>query len=81
MISSWQIITPFYDWTVKNEIEHLAYFDDRASLAAIDPDAFQRHVEDTRLELVGDIARDWMLKAQCFAGSPADGPEPGERVL
>jgi uncharacterized protein (TIGR03084 family) len=236
----WQIITPFYDWTVKNEIEHLAYFDDRACLAATDPDAFQRHlaedigsqldgivrhaqekignrsirelldwwiaerrrmlaelekhdpkdrlpwygppmsalsfvtarimetwahaqdifdalrmqrqytdrlrhiahlgvstfgwsyivrgfevpqtpvrveltapsgsawawgpedaaqkiagpaqdfchvvvqrrhVEDTRLVLVGDIARDWMLKAQCFAGSPADGPGPGERVI
>lgn len=236
----WQIITPFYGWTVKNEIEHLAYFDDRACLAATDPDAFQRHlakdivsqrdgierhaqetigsrsiqelldwwvaerrrmltelekldpkdrlpwygppmsamsfvtarimetwahaqdiydalriqrrytdrlrhiahlgvstfgwsyivrsleipqtqvrveltapsgntwawgpedaaqkitgpaqdfchvvvqrrhVEDTRLELVGDIARDWMLKAQCFAGSPADGPGPGERVI
>jgi len=236
----WQIITPFYDWTVKNEIEHLAYFDDRASLAATNPDAFQqhlaedivskhdgivqhaqtkignrsiqelldwwiaergrmlaelekhnpkdrlpwygppmsalsfvtarimetwahaqdifdalrlrrqytdrlrhiahlgvstvgwsyivrgleaprtqvrveltapsgstwawgpedavqqitgpaqdfchvvvqrRHIDDTRLELVGDIARDWMLKAQCFAGSPADGPEPGERVI
>jgi uncharacterized protein (TIGR03084 family) len=41
----------------------------------------RRHVDDTRLELIGDTARDWMLKAQCFAGPPADGPEPGKRVI
>ncbi len=52
----WQIITPFYDWTVKNEIEHLAYFDDRACLAATDPDVFQRHLaEDIRPKLDGIV--------------------------
>ena len=42
--------------------------------------AQRRHVDDTRLEAVGETARDWMLKAQCFAGPPTDGPKPGERV-
>lgn len=40
----------------------------------------RRHIDDTRLESSGDGARDWMLKAQCFAGPPSDGPEPGERL-
>ncbi len=42
--------------------------------------AQRRHVDDTRLVLTGEIARDWMLKAQCFAGPATDGPPPGERV-
>jgi uncharacterized protein (TIGR03084 family) len=41
----------------------------------------RRHVDDTRLELIGDTARDWMLKAQCFAGPATNGPQPGERVI
>jgi uncharacterized protein (TIGR03084 family) len=43
--------------------------------------AQRRHVDDTTLEVVGETARDWMLKAQCFAGPPTDGPKPGERVI
>lgn len=43
--------------------------------------AQRRHVDDTRLDVVGETARDWMLKAQCFAGPPTDGPEPGERIV
>ncbi len=43
--------------------------------------AQRRHVDDTGLEVVGEVARDWMLKAQCFAGPPTDGPKPGERVV
>ena len=42
--------------------------------------AQRRHVDDTRLKTIGETARDWMLKAQCFAGPPTDGPPPGERV-
>ncbi|MFO8113267.1 MAG: TIGR03084 family metal-binding protein [Desulfosalsimonadaceae bacterium] len=40
-----------------------------------------RHVDDTSLEITGRIARDWMEKAQCFAGPPRNGPRPGERVI
>ncbi len=38
-----------------------------------------RNIEDTRLQVTGEIARDWMAKAQCFAGPPATPPKPGER--
>ena len=39
--SKWDMITPFDDWTIRQEICHLAYFDDKARLATIDPDGFQ----------------------------------------
>lgn len=42
----WQIITPFFDWTIKDQIRHLAYFDDRAALAAVDPEGFSRHITE-----------------------------------
>lgn len=34
----------------------------------------RRHVDDTRLEIHGDLARDWMEKAQAFAGAATDPP-------
>jgi uncharacterized protein (TIGR03084 family) len=38
-----------------------------------------RHVADTDLVCRGDIAVQWMALAQCFAGGPGGGPQPGER--
>ena len=34
----------------------------------------RRHVDDTDLEVTGESARDWLEKAQAFAGPPTDGP-------
>jgi uncharacterized protein (TIGR03084 family) len=34
----------------------------------------RRHVEDTHLEITGEAARDWLEKAQAFAGPATDGP-------
>lgn len=34
----------------------------------------RRHVDATGLTVAGDDARDWMLKAQVFAGPPTSGP-------
>jgi uncharacterized protein (TIGR03084 family) len=34
----------------------------------------RRHLDDTDLDVVGDVARDWLLKAQAFAGPATDGP-------
>ncbi len=36
----------------------------------------RRHVDDTALQVEGDGAREWLLYAQAFAGSPTDGPPP-----
>ncbi len=35
----------------------------------------RRHVDDTALVVVGDHARDWMLRAQAFAGAATVGPD------
>jgi uncharacterized protein (TIGR03084 family) len=40
----------------------------------------RRHVDDTELETVGDAARDWLVRAQAFAGPPTAGPPPGGRA-
>jgi uncharacterized protein (TIGR03084 family) len=39
----------------------------------------RRHVDDTSLEVHGAAARDWMERAQAFAGAPTDGPAPTAR--
>jgi uncharacterized protein (TIGR03084 family) len=36
----------------------------------------RRHVDDTALEIAGEAARDWLERAQAFAGPPTDGPAP-----
>jgi len=38
-----------------------------------------RNVADTALRVTGPVARDWMSKAQCFAGGPETPPAPGTR--
>ncbi|HWJ64855.1 MAG TPA: TIGR03084 family metal-binding protein [Acidimicrobiales bacterium] len=36
----------------------------------------RRHVDDTQLVVTGDVARDWLIRAQAFAGPATDGPAP-----
>lgn len=36
----------------------------------------RRHVDDTDLAVKGSLARDWLSKAQAFAGPATDGPAP-----
>ena len=38
-----------------------------------------RNVNDTALEITGDIANQWMSMAQCFAGPPVEPPAAGTR--
>jgi len=38
-----------------------------------------RNVLDTSLAVTGEIARQWMASAQCFAGPPESPPAPGTR--
>jgi uncharacterized protein (TIGR03084 family) len=42
--SQWNILTPAEGWTIKDQIRHLAYFDDRARLSATDPKAFKQYL-------------------------------------
>jgi uncharacterized protein (TIGR03084 family) len=38
----------------------------------------RRHVADTRLDIRGPVAEEWMLRAQVFAGPPGPGRRPGQ---
>ncbi len=40
-----------------------------------------RNIADTALTVTGEIATDWMSKAQCFAGAPETPPAPGARGI
>lgn len=39
----------------------------------------RRHLTDTGLVVEGELARDWLQRAQAFAGPATDGPAAGER--
>lgn len=38
----------------------------------------RRHVDDTELRAHGDVAREWLLIGQAFAGPPGEGRRPGQ---
>ena len=42
----WDSATPAEGWAVRDQISHLAYFDDAGRLAMVDPDGFTRSVEE-----------------------------------
>lgn len=44
--SGWNVMTPAAGWTVKDQIRHLAYYDERARQAVAEPEAFERHLAD-----------------------------------
>ncbi len=44
--SGWNIMTPAEGWTVKDQIRHLAYYDERARQAVADPETFGQHLAD-----------------------------------
>ena len=41
----------------------------------------RRHVADTALDFTAGPVAQWLAVAQCFAGPPADGPQPGVRKV
>jgi uncharacterized protein (TIGR03084 family) len=47
--ADWDKATPFGDWSIRNEIIHLAFFDGTGRLSATDAAGFARHLEDLKL--------------------------------
>lgn len=56
-ITSWYLKTPFYGWTIFDEIAHIAFFDHEAMLAIDTPDRFNAHAENVMQVLMTDD--DW----------------------
>lgn len=48
--AGWRIMTPAEGWNIKDQIRHLAYYDERARLAIDEPEAFEQYLAD----LAGD---------------------------
>ncbi len=77
--AAWQRPTPSPGWTIHDQVSHLAYFDETATLAATDPDRFRAEaaVGGARPRLPGRDRRPLPQAAprpSCSAGSWARGP-------
>jgi uncharacterized protein (TIGR03084 family) len=51
--AGWETPTPAPGWSIRDQVGHLAYFDEQVTLAATDPDAFARR----RLDALADVDR------------------------
>ena len=70
--SGWSVMTPAEGWNVKDQIRHLAYYDERARLAVTEPEAFEQHLADIAADPEGhrkvledagkELAADELLK-------------------
>jgi len=90
----WDRPTPAPGWTVRDQLTHLAYFDDTAVLAAVNPDAFRAGKEDALRDvdaftasiarqystLTGDETRQWFTRARAELASVYSRLDPESRV-
>jgi uncharacterized protein (TIGR03084 family) len=90
---AWATPTPAEGWDVKDQIAHLAYFDDRARDAMTDPDRFRAERDEavTQPDLVDRIAEGnrrgtpaetlaWFRQARTTLVAAARGANPSSRV-
>jgi uncharacterized protein (TIGR03084 family) len=60
--AGWALPTPAPGWRVHDQVSHLAYFDEAAMIAALDPEAFRAELEDARTDpdgITGRITRQY----------------------
>ncbi len=44
--AGWQTMTPAGGWDIREQVRHLAYFENRAHLAASNPESFKQWLEE-----------------------------------
>jgi uncharacterized protein (TIGR03084 family) len=66
--AEWERPTPAQGWAIRDQVSHLAYFDDTAVLAATQPEQFE--IEKTELLALGDGFVDHV--AERYRSMPAD---------
>lgn len=66
---AWERSTPSEGWAVRDQIAHLAYFDEAAALAITDPEGFAREVAAAVADVAGYEAR-YLARGRALA--PAD---------
>jgi uncharacterized protein (TIGR03084 family) len=93
--AGWNALTPAPGWRVRDQIGHLAYFDQMALLSAVDPDGFEVHLGKVMADLAAfeeeatsigrsssaaDLLEVWRGGRQAMLTALADVPD-GERLL
>ena len=66
--AAWDLATPAEGWAVRDQISHLAYFDDAAREAVTDGDAFLVFVADA-IEKGGDPMEEHLVRGRAISGS------------
>ena len=93
--ATWDAPTPAPGWSVRDQVTHLAYFDEAATLAATDPDQFRdgprgRSARDVdamvdrvtaaHRDLTGADALAWLTRARARLIDAVSDLDPGMRV-
>ena len=63
----WDLATPAEGWAVRDQISHLAYFDDAGRMAMVDPDAFARSIDEV-LASTGDPMDVHLVRGRSMGG-------------
>jgi len=63
----WDLATPAEGWAVRDQISHLAYFDDAGRMAMVDPISFASSVEDV-LAATGDPMDVHLVRGRAIGG-------------
>ena len=63
----WDLPTPAEGWAVRDQISHLAYFDDAGRMAMVDPEAFARSVDEA-LSRTGDPMEVHLTRGRAVGG-------------
>jgi uncharacterized protein (TIGR03084 family) len=63
----WDRLTPAEGWAVRDQLSHLAYFDDAGRLALVDPDEFSLMVEQA-MAVGGDPMEAHLVRGRSMAG-------------
>jgi uncharacterized protein (TIGR03084 family) len=65
--TSWGLMTPATAWAVRDQVSHLAFFDDAATMAIVDPDTFVVTAE-AALATGGDPMEEHLLRGRALSG-------------
>src|SRR5271169_667277 len=65
--ASWGHVTPAEGWAVRDQVSHLAFFDDAATMAIIDPDTF-RAAAEAALAAGGDPMDEHLQRGRSMTG-------------
>jgi uncharacterized protein (TIGR03084 family) len=93
--ADWDLPTPAAGWAVRDQVSHLAYFDEAATLAATEPDRFRHETERLLADLGADFTeviardhrhltpsqlRDWLTSARSEYVRVFAGLDPSARL-